>query len=169
MSSLPHFLHNWLTDGGEVISLTCQLAFTPRNIAATDWINPRAAVHLEGLGQLKTPMTLGTDSCLLILGVQFFHILIWGKCHIDVSINAFHSEHCRTHHFGLWKKLQIVTNAYSKNNKIYWTLLKKLERTCWQGSPPRSLKMSVKRGKEVWEVLWNNGRILFYNLPNMSH
>jgi hypothetical protein len=26
MSRLPHFLHNWLTDGGEVVSLTCQPA-----------------------------------------------------------------------------------------------------------------------------------------------
>jgi hypothetical protein len=28
MSRLPHFLDNWLTDGGEVVSLTHQLPFT---------------------------------------------------------------------------------------------------------------------------------------------
>jgi hypothetical protein len=26
----PHFLDNWLTDGDEVVSLTCQLPFTPQ-------------------------------------------------------------------------------------------------------------------------------------------
>jgi hypothetical protein len=28
-SRLPHFLDNQSTDGGEVVSLTCELAFTP--------------------------------------------------------------------------------------------------------------------------------------------
>jgi hypothetical protein len=32
MSRLEHFLDNCLTDGGEVVSLTCQLPFTPRKI-----------------------------------------------------------------------------------------------------------------------------------------
>jgi hypothetical protein len=31
----PHFLDNQLTDGGKVISLTCQLPFTPRKIHGT--------------------------------------------------------------------------------------------------------------------------------------
>jgi hypothetical protein len=31
----PHFLDSWLTDGGEVISLTCQPSFTPRKIPGT--------------------------------------------------------------------------------------------------------------------------------------
>jgi hypothetical protein len=28
-SRLPHFLDNWLTDGDEVVSLTCQLPLPP--------------------------------------------------------------------------------------------------------------------------------------------
>jgi hypothetical protein len=35
MSRLPHFLDNRLTDGGEVVSLTRQLPFTPRKIPGT--------------------------------------------------------------------------------------------------------------------------------------
>jgi hypothetical protein len=35
LSRLPHFLDNCLTDGCEVISLTCQLPFTPRKIPGT--------------------------------------------------------------------------------------------------------------------------------------
>jgi hypothetical protein len=31
-SRLSHFLDNWLTDGGEVVSLTCRPPFTPRKI-----------------------------------------------------------------------------------------------------------------------------------------
>jgi hypothetical protein len=34
-SSLPHFLDNRLTDGGEVVSLTRRLSFTPRKIPGT--------------------------------------------------------------------------------------------------------------------------------------
>jgi hypothetical protein len=32
---LLYFLHNWLTDGGEVVSLTRQPLFTPRKIPGT--------------------------------------------------------------------------------------------------------------------------------------
>jgi hypothetical protein len=32
MLRLPHFLHNRLTDGGEVVSLARRPSFTPRNI-----------------------------------------------------------------------------------------------------------------------------------------
>jgi hypothetical protein len=35
MSRLPHFLDNGLTDGGEVVSLTCWPPFTPRKIPGT--------------------------------------------------------------------------------------------------------------------------------------
>jgi hypothetical protein len=35
MSRLPHFLDNWLTDGGEVVRLTHQPPFTPRKIPGT--------------------------------------------------------------------------------------------------------------------------------------
>jgi hypothetical protein len=34
-SRLPHFIVNRLTDGGEVVSPTCQLPFTPRKISGT--------------------------------------------------------------------------------------------------------------------------------------
>jgi hypothetical protein len=34
-SRLSHFLDNRLTDGGEVVSLTCQTPFTPRKIPGT--------------------------------------------------------------------------------------------------------------------------------------
>jgi hypothetical protein len=30
---LPHFLDSWLTDGGEIVSLTHQLPFTPKEDA----------------------------------------------------------------------------------------------------------------------------------------
>jgi hypothetical protein len=34
-SRLPHFIDNWFTDGGEVVSLTRLPPFTPRNIPDT--------------------------------------------------------------------------------------------------------------------------------------
>jgi hypothetical protein len=34
-SKLPHFLDTWLTNGGEVLSLTCRLSFTERKIPGT--------------------------------------------------------------------------------------------------------------------------------------
>jgi hypothetical protein len=34
-SRLPHFLDSQLTDGGQVVSLTGQLPFTPRKIPGT--------------------------------------------------------------------------------------------------------------------------------------
>jgi hypothetical protein len=30
MSRIPHCLNNWLTDGGEVVSLTCHPSTTPK-------------------------------------------------------------------------------------------------------------------------------------------
>jgi hypothetical protein len=32
MSRLPHFLDNWLTDGGKVVSLKLRPPFTPRKL-----------------------------------------------------------------------------------------------------------------------------------------
>jgi hypothetical protein len=58
---LPHFLDNQLTDGGEAVSLMCQPLFTTRKIpelvSVRRWVNTRAIVQMEDLGQLKNPMT----------------------------------------------------------------------------------------------------------------
>jgi hypothetical protein len=35
MLRLPHFVGSWLTDGGEVVSLTCWPPFTSRKIPGT--------------------------------------------------------------------------------------------------------------------------------------
>jgi hypothetical protein len=58
---LPHFLDIRLTDGGKVVSPICRPPFTPRKIPGTHvclkLVDPRAVVLLEGLGQLKNPVT----------------------------------------------------------------------------------------------------------------
>jgi hypothetical protein len=56
MSKLPHFLHTRLTDGGEVVSLTYQLAVLYHQkilISVTAELTPRDIVWLEESGQLK--------------------------------------------------------------------------------------------------------------------
>jgi hypothetical protein len=54
---LPHFLDDRLTDGGEVVSFTRQPSFTsnkiPGIISVTDFIDLRALLQVEGLGELK--------------------------------------------------------------------------------------------------------------------
>jgi hypothetical protein len=56
MTMIPHFLDNWLTDDGEIVSLTCRLCFIIQT-SGTHFCkrpsNPRAILRLEGLGQLK--------------------------------------------------------------------------------------------------------------------
>jgi hypothetical protein len=61
---LSHFLDNRLTDDGEVVSLMRQPPFkhiTPRTflvlISVSGSVGPKVIVRLEGLGQLKNPIT----------------------------------------------------------------------------------------------------------------
>jgi hypothetical protein len=87
MSRVPHFLDNWLTDGGEVVSPMHQPPFTPRKIPGTHffrgWIDPRSIVWPEGLGKLKNPVTSsGIARDLLACSVvpqptMLLHALIW--------------------------------------------------------------------------------------------
>jgi hypothetical protein len=61
MFKIPHCLDNWLTDGGEVVSLTRRPRSTPQKhffflfLVLISVIDPRAQglVWLEGLGKLK--------------------------------------------------------------------------------------------------------------------
>jgi hypothetical protein len=59
-SRFPYFLDNRLTDGGEVVSLTRRpSALYPQE---DSWyLFLLVAVRLEGLGQLKYPMTSGIE------------------------------------------------------------------------------------------------------------
>jgi hypothetical protein len=61
MSRLPNFLENRLTD---VLRLSAPWAIHPLPpgrflvlISVRGWVDPRATVQLEGLGQLKNPIT----------------------------------------------------------------------------------------------------------------
>jgi hypothetical protein len=61
-SSLPHFLNNRLTDGGEVVSLTGRPPFTPQEDSWYSFLldadsTPGPYLQLEGLGQFKNLMT----------------------------------------------------------------------------------------------------------------
>jgi hypothetical protein len=61
------FLDNWLTDGGEVLSLTPRSPFTPGRflalISVRGLVDPGAIVRLEGLGKLKKIHLIGTRTC----------------------------------------------------------------------------------------------------------
>jgi hypothetical protein len=62
MSRIPHFLDSRLTDGGQFVSLMSRSKFTSPGrslalISVRSRVNPNVIVRLEGLGQLKNPMT----------------------------------------------------------------------------------------------------------------
>jgi hypothetical protein len=64
-------LDNRLTDGGEVVSPTRRLPFTPPGrflvlIPVRGGVDPRAIVLLEGSGQLKNPMTRDLSACSVV-------------------------------------------------------------------------------------------------------
>jgi hypothetical protein len=57
---IPYFLYNWLTDGGEAVSLWRRPALPAPNediwylISFRGYMHLRAIARLEGLGKLKT-------------------------------------------------------------------------------------------------------------------
>jgi hypothetical protein len=57
MSILPHFLDGWLTDGGEVVWLTCRLPFTPRKGWKETW-----TVIARVLGGPVRAMLVGSEN-----------------------------------------------------------------------------------------------------------
>jgi hypothetical protein len=54
--AIPHFLNNRLKDGREVVSHVRRPPFPPRKFTATQ-VDSKVTVLLEGLGQLKNPVT----------------------------------------------------------------------------------------------------------------
>jgi hypothetical protein len=65
MSRFPYVLDNQFTDGDEDVSLMCRPPFTPGRflvlIYVRGLVDPRAIAQLEGLGQLKNPITSGSE------------------------------------------------------------------------------------------------------------
>jgi hypothetical protein len=60
-SRLPHFLDNWLTHGSEVVSLTRQPPFTPKEDSWYSFLS----VQLERLGKLRESNGIGIPTCNL--------------------------------------------------------------------------------------------------------
>jgi hypothetical protein len=73
MLTFPHSLDRWLTDGGEVVSLTCWLPTTPRKIPVlifvTGLVDPRAVV-LEGLGIESAQVLTYKTGCYILSCVK---------------------------------------------------------------------------------------------------
>jgi hypothetical protein len=70
MSRLSHLLDNQITDGSEVVSLMHWPRFLEL-ISVRGLVNPKNTVQLEGLSQLKYPMTSsGTEP-------MTFRLVVW--------------------------------------------------------------------------------------------
>jgi hypothetical protein len=54
-----HFLDNWLTDGGDVVSLMRQPPLPKEDSMSLFLIEFESTIKLEGLGELKYPVTSG--------------------------------------------------------------------------------------------------------------
>jgi hypothetical protein len=69
MLRIPHCIHNWLTDGGKVVSPTHQPHFTPQKhyyyVSGTHFccrlIKPQGLVRPEGLGKFKKITSSGIE------------------------------------------------------------------------------------------------------------
>jgi hypothetical protein len=97
-SRLPKFLDSRLTGDSKVVSPTCRPSFTPRRIPSTHFCQrlsrPQVLVRLEGLGQLKNPMTFRLVAFFFYLSrriglVSFNYIANGLLCVLVVSILFF--------------------------------------------------------------------------------
>jgi hypothetical protein len=83
--SLPHFLHNGLTDGGEDVSLLHTPAHYRQKIlvliSVRGWVKPRASVLLEGLNELNNAITSsGIELATFRLAAYFLNQLCYRVC-----------------------------------------------------------------------------------------
>jgi hypothetical protein len=92
MSKPPYFIDNRLTDGGEIARLTLRHPFTPGRflvlISVRGWVDPRDIVRLEGLGQLKNPMTSGIEPANFLLVSYCLSQLRYGKRVVSLGLRS---------------------------------------------------------------------------------
>jgi hypothetical protein len=94
-SRLPHVVDNRLIDGGEVVSLTRRPPFTPGIflvlISVRSWVDPRTIVRLEGLDQLKNPMTSSRIELTTFRFVAYCRLLWFGELNTyDLKIDQIY-------------------------------------------------------------------------------